>query len=100
MYYNVVNYKGVAMSVTSVRLRLEVAAPLEQLSKKLDRSKSYLINQAVSEYLAKTALEEKRWAETLEALDSVKAGRLIDENSVTDWIQSWGTDNESDPPAV
>ncbi len=35
------------MSITSVRLNDDVERPLESLSKKLDRSKSYLINQAV-----------------------------------------------------
>jgi len=33
------------MGVTSVRLQPEIENPLEELSKKLDRSKSYLINQ-------------------------------------------------------
>jgi len=31
-----------------------------------------------------TPLEEKRWGETLEALDSVKAGSLIEEKEVND----------------
>ena len=40
------------MSVTSIRLSNEVEAPLENLSAKLDRSKNYLINQAVKEFLS------------------------------------------------
>ena len=86
------------MAVTSVRLRPEIEIPLEQLSKKLDRSKNYIINQAVKEFLARQDMEDKYWSETLEAIDSVKSGKLIDEEAVNEWLESWGTENELDPP--
>ncbi len=86
------------MGVTSVRLRPEIEDPLADLSKKLDRSKSYLINLAIKEFLAKKSLEEQRWVETLEAIDSVKSGKLIEEREVNDWLESWGTENELEPP--
>jgi predicted transcriptional regulator len=86
------------MGVTSVRLQPEIENPLEALSKKLDRSKSYLINQAIKEFLAKKSLEEKRWGETLEAIDSIKSGTLVEEKEVIDWLESWGTENELTPP--
>ena len=89
---------GAVMGVTSVRLQPEIENPLEDLSKKLDRSKSYLINQALKEFLAKKSLEEQRWSETLEAIDSVKSGTLIEEKEVIDWLESWGTENELEPP--
>ena len=78
------------MGVTSVRLNTEVEAPLEQLAHKLDRSKNYLINQAIKEFLIRQAMEDARWADTLEALDSVKDGRMADAKEVTEWFQSWG----------
>ncbi len=86
------------MGVTSVRLQPEIENPLENLSKKLDRSKNYLINQAIKEFLARKSLEDERWGETLEAIGSVKSGKLINEKAVNDWLESWGTDNELDPP--
>ena len=89
---------GTVMGVTSVRLQPEIEIPLEELSKKLDRSKSYLINQAIKEFLAKKTLEEQRWGETLEAIDSVKSGELIEEKEVIDWLESWGKENELEPP--
>jgi predicted transcriptional regulator len=89
---------GAVMGVTSVRLQPEIENPLEDLSKKLDRSKNYLINQAIKEFLARKSLEEQRWVETLEAIDSVKAGKLIEEKEVNDWLESWGTENELEPP--
>lgn len=86
------------MSITSVRLLPEIEDPLEHLSKKLDRSKNNLINQALKEFLQRTSNEDIRKAQTLEALESVKSGHLIDEAQVHDWLDSWGTDNELDPP--
>ncbi len=86
------------MGVTSVRLQPDIENPLEELSKKLDRSKNYLINQAVKEFITRNSLEEQRWVETLEAIDSVKSGKLIEEKEVNDWLENWGTENELEPP--
>ena len=100
MYYIVINYVGVVMGVTSVRLQSEIEDPLEKLAIKLDRSKNYLINQAIKEFLERKALDEKRWNETLEALESVKSNRLVEEKDVNVWLDSWGKDNESKPPEI
>ncbi len=88
------------MGVTSVRLNSEVEAPLEKLAQRLDRSKNYLINQAVKEFITRQAMEDSRWEDTLKALASIKEGKLIDESEVTSWIKSWGTNSESSPPTV
>ena len=86
------------MSVTSVRLKPEIESPLEDLSKKLDRSKNYLINLAIKEFIARQSLESKRWQETLQAIHSVEAGRDIEEKEVARWLDSWGTENELESP--
>jgi len=86
------------MSVTSVRLNNEIEGPLENLSNKLDRSKNYLINQAIKEFIARQAMEESRWSDTLQALDSVKAGKSINASEVESWLQSWGSSEEKAPP--
>ncbi len=98
MYYKVM--LGGIMGITSVRLKPEIETPLEQLSKQLDRSKSYLINKAIKEFLDRSANEETRWKETLEAINSVKAGKTVDEEEVNTWLNSWGSDNELTPPKV
>ncbi len=88
------------MSVTSIRLRPEMESPLAQLAKKLDRSKNYLINQAIKEFLEHQGVDEKRWLETLDAIDSVKKGKTIDEQDVNNWLDSWGSKNEINPPTI
>ncbi len=65
------------MGVTSVRLQPEIESPLEKLANKLDRRKNYLINQAIKEFLSRETLDEKKWNETLEALESVKSNKVI-----------------------
>ena len=86
------------MGVTSIRLNPELEEPLEKTAAKLDRSKNYLINQAVKEFLQRQASAEDRWQETLVALDPIKSGNLVNESSVKEWLESWGSENEKRPP--
>lgn len=86
------------MSITSIRLSAEVEKPLESLAKKLDRSKNYIINQAVKDFIAKQALEDSRWEETRQALESIQGGESIDESDVNAWLNSWGTGARQSPP--
>jgi predicted transcriptional regulator len=79
------------MSITSIRLTDDIDKPLESLAKKLDRSKNYLINQAIKEFLIKHSLENSRWEDTLKALESINTGKTIDEADVNAWLNSWGT---------
>ena len=88
------------MGVTSLRISQDIEIPLENLARRLDRSKNYLINLAIREFIARQMMEDSRWDDTLAALDSAKAGRLIDESNVTEWLQSWGTDKELSLPSV
>lgn len=86
------------MGITSIRLADDIDKPLESLASKLDRSKNYLINQAVKEFIARQSLEESRWSDTLEALESIKSGNSIAESDVNAWLNSWGTGERKEPP--
>lgn len=93
------SYKAFPMTVTSIRLSKENQAPLEDLAVKLDRSKNYIINQALKEYISRQAMDDAQWADTLEALSSIKKGNSIDESAVASWLESWGTDGELSAPS-
>ncbi|MCF6257776.1 MAG: transcriptional regulator [Gammaproteobacteria bacterium] len=88
------------MGVTSIRLQADIEKPLEILSKKLDRSKNYIINQAIKEFLERRLIAEERWSDTLVALESVKNESVVKEVEVVDWLKSWGSDNEQSPPKI
>lgn len=86
------------MSITSVRLNPDIETPLEDLAKKLDRSKSYLINQAVKEFIARQSVEDDRWQQTLAAMEAVQKGDIIDESNVNAWLNTWGTEQVTPAP--
>ena len=86
------------MSITSVRLADDLTGQVEALAAKLQRSKSWIINEALRDYVERAEGDAQRWRETIKALDSVKAGKLIDGDAVDKWIASWGTDKELPPP--
>ena len=88
------------MSVTTVRLQAEVEQELEVIANRLQRSKGWVINQAVAEYIAKQQLEQKRWTQTLDAMESAAQGRVVDAGEVHDWLKSWGTEKEQDAPGL
>jgi len=86
------------MGVTSIRLQPDIESPLEELAAKLDRSKNYLINQAIKEFIERQSVENSRWSDTLEALSSIKDGSSIPEADVNAWLESWGAGEELSPP--
>ena len=88
------------MAITSVRLQSDLESQLENLAKNFHRSKNWLINQAIREYVEKNQQETKRWEETLIALESVKNSRGIPEEKVDIWLRSWGTNAEIKPPEL
>lgn len=88
------------MSNTSIRLSKDIDQPLESLARKMDRSKNYLINQAIREYLIRQSQEESRWEDTRQALESIQAGHSVDESEVNAWLNSWGTANRRKTPGT
>lgn len=86
------------MSVTTVRLQPEVESGLEAMADKLHRSKSWLINQALREFLERQEQDQVRWQETLKAMESVAQGRVVSGEAVHAWLSSWGTASELPPP--
>jgi predicted transcriptional regulator len=88
------------MSITSVRIKDDLNESLKMLAEKKQRSKSWLINEALAEYILKDEINSQKWLDTLEGLDDIKNGRVIDGDLVHQWMASWGTDNELDPPKV
>ena len=86
------------MSVTSIRLQDDLVKLLSDLASKSNRSKNWLINQAIKEFVENQALDEQRWLETLPALDSVRSGRSVPAEHVETWLATWGREQEGDAP--
>lgn len=45
-------------------------------------------------------VEQDRWQQTLEAIESASAGKLVDASEVHKWLRGWGKENEPDAPVV
>ena len=88
------------MSITTVRLHTDIEQGLQAMAGALHRSKSWVINQAVKEFIERQELEKQRWQETLQAMESVAQGRVAPGESVHEWLSSWGSSNELQPPKV
>lgn len=86
------------MTVTTIRLQPEVESGLEAVAGKLKRSKNWLVNQAIREFVERQDLEQARWNETLAAMESVAQGKVVPGNEVHAWLASWGTAGELPPP--
>jgi predicted transcriptional regulator len=88
------------MSVTTVRLQPEVEESLEAMAGRLHRTKSWLINQALREYIQRQEQEQLRWQETVQAMESVARGEVVSGEAVHAWLRSWGASGELPPPKV
>jgi len=86
------------MSVTTVRLHADVEERLEVMAGKLHRTKSWLINQALREFIDNQTTEQARWPDTVKAMESVARGEVVSGDAVHDWLRSWGSSNELAPP--
>jgi predicted transcriptional regulator len=86
------------MGVTTVRLQPELEESLEAMAGKMHRTKSWVINQALREFIERQEQEQDRWQETLKAMESVAQGRVVSGEAVHTWLRSWGTGSELPPP--
>jgi len=66
-----------------------LAEKVDQMAERLDRSRGWIIKQALAAWIAQ---EEERDRLTHEALADVDAGRVIDHQSVQRWADSLETD--------
>ena len=72
------------MGMTSVRMPDELLEQLQETAEKLRRSKGWIINDAVREYLVKEERKSRMLEDTREALADIKAGRVVDGADVID----------------
>jgi predicted transcriptional regulator len=82
-------------TVVTVRLPIETAQRLTALAEATKRSKSYLSAEAIEEYLT---LHEWQIQAIQQGIREADAGKLIPQETVMEWVESWGTDQEKDVP--
>ena len=79
-----------ATKVLTAHVPLPLAEKVDQVAARLDRSRGWIVKQALSAWIDQ---EEERSRLTREALADVDAGRVIDHQAVQAWADSLSTPN-------
>lgn len=83
--------------VLTAHVPSELAAKVDDMAARLDRSRGWIVKQALSAWLA---LEDERDRLTREALADVDAGVVIDHQAVQAWADSLGTERPLPVPSA
>ena len=83
--------------VLTAHVPLPLAEKIDQFAVRLDRSRGWIVKQALTDWIDQ---EEERHRMTLEAMEDVDAGRVIDHQAVRAWADSLGTDTPLPPPSA
>lgn len=75
--------------VITAHVPLPLAEKVDQIAARLERSRGWVVKQALTAWLDQ---EEERRRLTLEALADVDAGSVIDHQAVQAWANSLDTD--------
>lgn len=81
--------------VLTAHVPLPLAEKVDQLATRLERSRGWIVKQALSAWIDQ---EEERSRLTREALDDVDAGRVIDHQAVQAWADSLSTPDQLPMP--
>lgn len=76
--------------VLTAHIPLPLADKVDQIAARLERSRGWIVKQALSAWICQ---EEERRRLTLEALTDVDSGQLIDHQAVQDWAGSLAGDS-------
>ena len=82
--------------VITAHVPLGLAERVDAMAARLDRSRGWVMKQALAAWVDQ---EEERHKLTLEALADVDTGRVIDHREILTWADSLGTDKPLPPPA-
>lgn len=75
--------------VLTAHVPLPLAEKIDQMAARLERSRGWIMKQALSAWIDQ---EEERARLTQEALADVDSGRVIDQRAVQAWADSLSTD--------
>ena len=85
-----------ATKVLTAHVPLGLAEKVEAMASRLDRSRGWVMKQALAAWVDQ---EEERHRMTLEALEDVDAGRVIEHQALRAWADSLNTDRPLPSPA-
>lgn len=94
------HYYGHIMSTTSFRLDDDLQEKLDSTATRLKRSRGWIINDALRQYIEREERKQRMMEETEEAIADIDAGRVVSGEDVMKWLETWGTATETKAPSV
>ena len=79
------------------RLNPEIVERLDLLSASTNRSKTFLVEEALTDYLEREAWQVAEIAEAVAEADA--GGPFVEHEKVDAWLRSWGKDDETPSPS-
>lgn len=79
----------------SIRLERGLNDQVSAIAAALDRPKSWVIEQALKDYVT---VQQWQLAAIDEGIRAADAGALVSHDAVEDWVGSWGQTDELPPP--
>lgn len=81
----------------SVAVSPEKQARLDAIAAAMSRSRSWVVNEAINQYLDLQEWQEREIEAALKKANSADAVFHTNEE-VTEWLSSWGSESELSPP--
>ena len=81
----------------TLRLNPEIIEGLDRLAASTNRSKTFLVEEALTNYLEREAWQISEIVEAVAEADS--GGPFVEHEKVDAWLRSWGKDDEQPPPS-
>lgn len=82
--------------VMTAHVPVSIAEKIDQFADKLERSRGWIVKQALSSWIAQ---QEEHDQLTLEAMADVDAGNVVDHQAVQAWAESLSTDKPLPVPS-
>jgi predicted transcriptional regulator len=79
----------------SLELEPDVDAQLTTVADTLHRSRAWVVEQAIKEFLD---LQSWQLAAIRQGLEEADAGKLVPHEDVVAWVESWGNEDERPMP--
>ena len=81
-----------------VKLEIGIKDRLDQLGASRDRSPHWLMKDAIERYLEEEEHNERLKQETLARWHEAENGKVVSQQAVSDWLDTWGTESEQERP--
>ncbi len=81
-----------------VKLEPEIKERLDRLGEIKHRKPHWLMKEAIVRYLEQEEYNEQLKQETVARWQEAESGKVVSDQAVMQWLDTWGTDDESDRP--